>query len=358
MKGYVFFALLCAALAGPITSDFFNPEPKPEPVSPNRMKYLSKYTNDELWRIQNQIIRQNQALTSVRYAGAIFNVTRLTDDVYVASCGDYHSNPSKNAFVNLAAHLINTGVIGDARVGGDNVLLLPAMEPMEPTNTPISTTWASGTNGVYSFFAFRGEWPRAVGFTVPASYAAGAALDTRIDLDVPSSSADSSIKSLTVSVKSDSDNLIAAQHFNFLFSFLTTSARANIGATPCNYNVAPGVVPSDFETTSTPVCFAGQGMRYVDRTSPERVSQSPADFAKALNYGAYDGKLSHLEVMVTQSSFNASNPTFRAACQPIPQPTVWNGFSGYFPTRWCVRYDPLAMVHVVSVDRFLQAGSQ
>jgi hypothetical protein len=362
MRGYVFFALFCVALAGPITSDFFNPAPKADPVPLPRMKYLSKYTNDELWRIQNQIIRQNQAVTSVRYAGTIFQVTRLTSDPqgpYVASCGDYQSNPSVHAFVNLATHLINTGVVADARVGGDNVLLLPALEPNEPSGTPISTSWANNSvNGVYSFFSSRGTWPRAVGYTIPASVGNTLAQGTTFDLEMPSSSAasDSAIKSLTVSVTSDNDPLIAATHFNFVFSLLGTTARSSISDTPCDAENAVGTVPTNFNATSTPRCFATKGMRYVDLNSPERTSNNAANFAKAINYGTHNGKVSYLEVMVTQASFNPTNPTFRAACQTIPQPTSWNGLSGYFPTRWCVRFDPLASVHVVSVDRFLPIG--
>jgi hypothetical protein len=118
-----------------------------------------------------------------------------------------------------------------------------------------------------------------------------------------------------------------------------------------------GTVPTNYNATTTPQCIATNGLRYVDLTSPERKDNNANNFAKTLNFATYNGALSNLEIMVTQSSFNPTNPTFRAACSPISPPANWGSFSGYFPTRWCVRYDPLAQVHTASVDRFQWAGA-
>jgi hypothetical protein len=86
------------------------------------------------------------------------------------------------------------------------------------------------------------------------------------------------------------------------------------------------------------------GNHLVDLTGPEFNKQP---FTRAWIYGAYDGKVTFYEEMVSHA-YLLSRPS---ACFPI-KATPAVGRSGFYPTRSCLRHDARTGEHTVSMEGF------
>lgn len=87
------------------------------------------------------------------------------------------------------------------------------------------------------------------------------------------------------------------------------------------------------------------GNHLVDLTSPEFNGET---FTRTWIYGAYDGRVTFYEEMLTRD-FMLSRPN---TCFPIKAPTAV-GLSGYYPTQSCTRYDAEADTYSVSMEGFV-----
>ena len=76
------------------------------------------------------------------------------------------------------------------------------------------------------------------------------------------------------------------------------------------------------------------GNHLIDRSRP---SWSPAGriFTHTFIFGAYDGRVTFYEPMITRA-YLESRPDL---CVPIKQPQAW-AIEGYYPTTYCIRYRP------------------
>ncbi|MDX1431911.1 MAG: hypothetical protein R3286_05625 [Gammaproteobacteria bacterium] len=114
----------------------------------------------------------------------------------------------------------------------------------------------------------------------------------------------------------------------------------------------------DFERASQPVpakyvdarhvsvgaAVGAMGNHLVDTASPE-LGKPPKKFAHTFIFGAYDGRITFYEPMITRE-YLLSNPV---KCMPIKQPAAWQ-VSGYYPTRYCIRYHEKADKYTVSLE--------
>eukprot|EP01004_Peranema_trichophorum_P009858 NODE_8609_length_662_cov_33.205937_g7984_i0.p1 GENE.NODE_8609_length_662_cov_33.205937_g7984_i0~~NODE_8609_length_662_cov_33.205937_g7984_i0.p1 ORF type:complete len:152 (-),score=29.85 NODE_8609_length_662_cov_33.205937_g7984_i0:206-607(-) len=133
MKYLLIVTFVAYTLCGPLTSDFFNPLPKADPVQPSRIQFVSRTTNAEIWRIQDAIKRQGQEITDIIFYGNDIKVTKVPCAVgqvspcYMAELKGYPMdfvdvNRDPLAFVNLARRAITMGLIRPNRVVGTNSL--------------------------------------------------------------------------------------------------------------------------------------------------------------------------------------------------------------------------------------------
>jgi hypothetical protein len=90
------------------------------------------------------------------------------------------------------------------------------------------------------------------------------------------------------------------------------------------------------------------GNHLIDSKSPDLQPNGPP-FSHTFIYGAYDGRITFLEPMITHA-YIASKPSM---CAPIKQPQEWE-LAGSYPTRYCVRYLDRPGRYTISVEDFVQ----
>ena len=90
------------------------------------------------------------------------------------------------------------------------------------------------------------------------------------------------------------------------------------------------------------MAIPGHGTHWTDPTSPEFNGQP---FTATLVYGFYEGRVIHLEPMVT-SDFLATQPDFTAA---IKLPASFSE-PGLYPGSYRVRFDSAAAEYVISLE--------
>ena len=86
------------------------------------------------------------------------------------------------------------------------------------------------------------------------------------------------------------------------------------------------------------------GNHLVDAQDPE-LADPTLGFSRTFIYGAYDGKLTFLEPMVSHA-FLASRPQ---QCTPIRAPQAY-AIAGYYPTSYCVRHDAASGAYRVTLE--------
>lgn len=137
-------------------------------------------------------------------------------------------------------------------------------------------------------------------------------------------------------------NIYDKPHFDFHF-YMVSEAEV-MGATDetkLNANVPTGFTPQNY--VPGPV-IPMMGKHYIDVTSPEFNGQT---FTQTFIYGAYDGKVTFYEPMITLA-FLKSTTTFERS---IPQPSKYVK-AGYYPTKMKIsKHDG---VTDVVLDEFVQ----
>ena len=129
-------------------------------------------------------------------------------------------------------------------------------------------------------------------------------------------------------------------HFDFHFYMIDNASRQKITADDpaLNKPIAADCVPAGHIATPG---MMKMGVHCVDPTSPEF---NGVLFTKTFIYGAYDGKLSFVEPMITKT-YLESKPDVTVA---IKQPRVYP--LGYFPSSYTVRFDPATKEYTVALE--------
>jgi len=143
-------------------------------------------------------------------------------------------------------------------------------------------------------------------------------------------------------------------HFDFHFYMITDIERKEIftGACPGMVNCAVAAkavlpIPARYvhpDFFNTKLVYAHMGNHYADGTSPEFHGQG---FTHTFILGAFAGKATFYEPMVTLE-YLQSEPY---QCTPIKQPQAF-ATAGYYPTRYCIRYDRKTHFYDVSLAGF------
>ena len=150
----------------------------------------------------------------------------------------------------------------------------------------------------------------------------------------------------------------AAPHFDFHFYLVPRDAVQRLRTGKCGEMIDC----DDFKTATKPVpakyvhanhidvgaAVPDMGNHLIDSKSPELAKGGPP-FTHTFIFGAYDGKITFLEPMVTRA-FIASKPS---VCAAISQPEAFE-VAGAYPTRYCVRYLSGEDAYAISIEDFVQ----
>lgn len=153
-------------------------------------------------------------------------------------------------------------------------------------------------------------------------------------------------------------NVYDKPHFDVHFYMVEKDAVAAIRPGTCGIMVDC----DDFVRASTPVppshlpagymdvsaVVPAMGNHLVNTASPELAMPS-APFTHTLIYGAYDGRITFIEPMMTLK-FLKSRPDL---CAPIVQPSQWTT-PGYYPSEYCIRHLPGESVLTISLEGFVE----
>ena len=150
----------------------------------------------------------------------------------------------------------------------------------------------------------------------------------------------------------------AAPHFDFHFYLVPRADVQRLRTGKCGEMIDC----DDFKTATKPVpakyvhadhidvgaAVPDMGNHLINSKSPELAKGGPP-FTHTFIFGAYDGKITFLEPMVTLA-FIASKPDM---CAKINQPDAYE-VAGAYPTRYCVRYLPSEDAYVISIEDFVR----
>ena len=153
----------------------------------------------------------------------------------------------------------------------------------------------------------------------------------------------------------------AEPHFDFHFYMADRAAVSKLRPGPCGELIDC----DDFKRATKPVssryihadhinvgaAVPDMGNHLIDTKSPELAPGGK--FTHTFIYGAYDGRITFYEPMVTHA-YLASAP---AMCAPIKQPRAWAA-DGAYPTKYCVRYSPRSARYTVSLEGFVWRGGE
>ena len=143
-------------------------------------------------------------------------------------------------------------------------------------------------------------------------------------------------------------------HFDFHFYIDSEQSVRAIRTGPCGFFIDC----DDFERATLPVparyidhrhvnvdaAVAAMGNHLIDTTSPE-FGKPPRKFTHTWIFGAYDGRITFYEPMITHEFFMSR----QNVCAPIKQPDAWQ-IAGYYPRRYCIRYHDGARKYTVSLE--------
>jgi hypothetical protein len=143
-------------------------------------------------------------------------------------------------------------------------------------------------------------------------------------------------------------------HFDFHFYIASEESVRAIGVGACgifidcaHFERATQPVPAkyvDHRHVNVGAAVAAMGNHLIDSTAPE-FAKPPRKFTHTMVFGAYDGRITFYEPMITRE-FLMSRPS---TCVPIKQPNAWQT-AGYYPTRYCIRYHERANKYTVSLE--------
>lgn len=143
-------------------------------------------------------------------------------------------------------------------------------------------------------------------------------------------------------------------HFDMHFYMMSKKGIAGIRVGTCgifincdDFKRALKPVPAKYvhpEHINVKAAVGQMGNHLIDSRTPE-MGKPPKKFTHTWIFGAYDGRISFYEPMITLE-YLKSRPN---KCNPIKQPKAWQ-VSGYYPTRYCIRHDRGTGATTVSLE--------
>lgn len=117
-----------------------------------------------------------------------------------------------------------------------------------------------------------------------------------------------------------------------------------------NIPVAQQYVAPDHVNVGAAVSMMGNHL--IDGRTPELADPPKREFTHTWIYGAYDGRITFYEPMITLAYF-MSHPD---SCTPIRQPKAWEK-AGYYPTEYCIRYSKDSGSITVSLEGLVKRAA-
>jgi hypothetical protein len=149
----------------------------------------------------------------------------------------------------------------------------------------------------------------------------------------------------------------SAPHFDFHFYTAKRETIQQIRAGTCgelidceDFKRAQVPVPAKYvapDHIDVGAAVPAMGNHLIDPTSPELVDPNQK-FTHTWIYGAYDGHIIFYEPMITRD-FLLSQPD---VCTSLKIPQAWET-SGYYPTKYCIRYRADSQETTVSLEKFV-----
>lgn len=146
-------------------------------------------------------------------------------------------------------------------------------------------------------------------------------------------------------------------HFDFHFYISTRAEIDAIRVGPCNFFIhcddlktALKPAPEKYvakDHIDVKAAVSKMGNHLIDSRTPE-LGEPPVPFTHTWIYGAFDGRITFYEPMITLA-FLKQRPN---VCQPIRQPLAWET-SGYYPTIYCIRYLSRRKAFSISLEGLL-----
>jgi hypothetical protein len=136
------------------------------------------------------------------------------------------------------------------------------------------------------------------------------------------------------------DGVYDKPHFDFHFYMMDESTRQKIAADDANFAKAPPAECVPAGHIPTPGVMK-MGVHWVDPTSPELNGKT---FTKTFLYGAYAGKVSFIEPMITKA-YLESHPN---TVDPIKQPKAYP--AGVFPTAYSIQYHREEGLYTIALE--------
>jgi len=153
-------------------------------------------------------------------------------------------------------------------------------------------------------------------------------------------------------------------HFDIHFYIMSNLERNFIRMGPCGVELVncddmkkaleplpSQYMPPDYKFLGEDTVVPRMGNHLIDLTSPEFLPKPPKGKGKTFThtfiYGAYDGHIIFYEPMITVAYLQSHPKT----CVPIKQPSMYES-SGYYPTKYCMRYEGSSGNYTVSLEGF------
>ena len=145
-------------------------------------------------------------------------------------------------------------------------------------------------------------------------------------------------------------------HFDFHYYIASEESVRAIAPGSCgffmdcaHFEQATKPVPARYvhkDHVNVDAAVVAMGNHLIDLTSPE-FSKPPQKFTHTWIFGAYDGHITFYEPMITLE-YLLTRPNI---CSAIKQSQAWE-ISGYYLTRYCIRYHDRANKYTVSLEGF------
>jgi hypothetical protein len=154
----------------------------------------------------------------------------------------------------------------------------------------------------------------------------------------------------------------AAPHFDFHFYIQEREGVKLIRTGTCgelidceDFKKATKAVPAKYihrDHINVGAAVPDMGNHLINSKAPE-LAKNGSPFTHTFIFGAYDGRITFLEPMITHA-YLASNPNM---CARIKQPEVWE-VAGSYPTKYCIRYLDRVGRYTVSLEEFVQHSAK
>jgi hypothetical protein len=154
----------------------------------------------------------------------------------------------------------------------------------------------------------------------------------------------------------------AVPHFDFHFYIADREAVKMLRPGACgelidceDFKKATKPVPGKYihrDHINVDAAVPDMGNHLINSKAPELAKGGPP-FTHTFIFGAYDGRITFLEPMITHA-YLVSNPTM---CALIKQPEAWE-IAGSYPTKYCIRHLDQVGRYTVSLEEFVARPAQ